>query len=622
MIVDLPDTTTKDVGKKLVSLRNSVGSMAMGRVLTLLVVVEEPGADEAIAVANDATRQHPARIIVVVRAGRGGTDRLDAQIRVGGDAGASEIVVLRLYGQLAEDGDSVVTPMLLPDSPIVSWWPGDPPEDVAGSALGGLAHRRITDAQHCHAPETQLERRAAHYRSGDTDLSWTRITRWRALLAAALDHPPFEEVTEATVTSEAGFPGADLLAGWLATSLDVPVTRARSRSGTGLVSVRLQRASGPVDLVRADGQVATLAQPGQPAREVALLEPGTSEALAAELRRLDADEVYARALVEGRELLEAASMTQSEAIAAGAAPAGSATVGARGGRVSTEALAERSPEESAPSSDVVAEAVQSGLQGHEGATVQVRDSAQEVARAVAEAAAARLQEAVDRRQVGHLVLTGGSMGAATVTALADHSGGQQWWGGVHLWWGDERFVAGGDPDRNDLQALEAGMDRLGVPEQQIHRVATGTDAEALPRAAADYATALAAASAPAIPGATTDGGPGVPVPRFDVLLLGMGPDSHVASLFPGREELQVQDTATVPVTASPKPPPLRVSLTVPALRAARVTYLVVTGADKAAGVAESLAATDDPQHPASWMRGTEETVWWLDAAAASDLGRR
>ena len=127
MIVDLPNTTTAAVSARLVRLRADTGSMALSRVLTLLVVVDEDNADAAIETANDASRQHPCRIIVVVAGNKRGASRLDGQIRVGGDAGASEVVVLRLYGRLAGHGRAVVTPLLLADSPIVAWWPATAP---------------------------------------------------------------------------------------------------------------------------------------------------------------------------------------------------------------------------------------------------------------------------------------------------------------------------------------------------------------------------------------------------------------------------------------------------------------------------------------------------------------
>ena len=153
MIVDLPATTTAAISKKLVRLRSDTGSMALSRVLTLLVVVDEDEAEEAIATANDASRQHPCRIIVVVLGNKRGTARLDGQIRIGGDAGASEVVVLRLYGSLAAHGRAVVTPLLLADSPIVAWWPTAAPKDPSNGPdrRDGPAPRHRRRALHGHA---------------------------------------------------------------------------------------------------------------------------------------------------------------------------------------------------------------------------------------------------------------------------------------------------------------------------------------------------------------------------------------------------------------------------------------------------------------------------------------
>lgn len=365
MIVDLPSCSAADVAKNLVRLRNDVGAMAMGRVLTLLVVVDEDDADQAVEVATRATRQHPARILVVVSANARGRGRLDAQIRVGGDAGASEIVVLRLYGELTRHGSSVVTPLLLPDSPVVAWWPGRVETDVAGSPLGQMAHRRITDAANSPdvAAATQLRRRAKHYRPGDTDLTWTRVTRWRALLAAALESEPFEPVESATVAAEADSPSADLLAGWLAAALRCPVEVVRTPAGSGLQSVRLSRASGPIDLVRTDdeGDTATLAVPASQPRLVALHSPTASEALTAELRRLDADEVYSRALCTGLPELRRGG-TRSAAARAGMSPSGPADIEASGrASVGSRALEQADEPSDSPASGAVDEAVQEGL---------------------------------------------------------------------------------------------------------------------------------------------------------------------------------------------------------------------------------------------------------------------
>ena len=187
MIVDLPDTTTGAVAKKIVDLRDAGGAVALGRVMTLLIVTDDGPAEEAIRAANDASREHPCRVIAIVRGNKRGANRLDAQIRVGGDAGASEVIVLRLYGPLAEHGESVVVPFLLPDAPIVAWWPGVSPEVPSQDAIGRMAQRRITDASQNKSPIKALQQRAAKHQPGDTDLAWSRVTLWRGLLAAALD---------------------------------------------------------------------------------------------------------------------------------------------------------------------------------------------------------------------------------------------------------------------------------------------------------------------------------------------------------------------------------------------------------------------------------------------------
>jgi glucose-6-phosphate dehydrogenase assembly protein OpcA len=322
VIVDLPNTSTAAVSKRLVKLRSDTGAMALSRVLTLVVVVDDEEAEAAIDTANDASRQHPCRIIVVVTGNRRGAARLDGQIRVGGDAGASEVVVLRLYGPLAGHGRAVVTPLLLADSPIVVWWPVDAPKDPAADPVGAMGQRRITDAARAHGqPRTLLKRLAGAYAPGDTDLAWSRVTLWRGLLAAALDQAPFEPVTEATVVAAPDSPSGELLAGWLAVRLRCPVQMAHSRRGTGIISVRLARKSGTVDLVRPeDGDTSVLRQPGQPDRTVALPHRGDAECLADELRRLDPDEVYEDALIKGLAAVRISKRTASEAVRAGDAP--------------------------------------------------------------------------------------------------------------------------------------------------------------------------------------------------------------------------------------------------------------------------------------------------------------
>lgn len=298
MITDLPDTDTAKVAGALVELRKSFGSLALSRVLTLVVAVDEVHAEPAIAAASDASREHPCRILVLALGNRRAASRLDAQVRVGGDAGAGEVVILRLHGRLAEHGESVVLPLLLPDAPVVAWWPSIAPPKPSTHPIGRLAHRRITDVGETQRPSRALEDRRADYTPGDTDMAWTRITTWRAMLAAALDQPPYERVSSASVTATGTSASGELLAGWLSMMLDCPVTRYRGGKA-GISEVVLQRSSGAITLIRPDGLHAILSQPGQPERKLALPRRTLAECLAEELRRLDPDDVYAEALTRG-----------------------------------------------------------------------------------------------------------------------------------------------------------------------------------------------------------------------------------------------------------------------------------------------------------------------------------
>ncbi|WP_337588084.1 glucose-6-phosphate dehydrogenase assembly protein OpcA [Rhodococcoides fascians] len=293
MIVDIPATTTAEVGKKLVEVREAGGAVTIGRVLTLIVASRDASkAERAIDAANEASREHPCRVIVLIHGDRSAESSLDAQIRVGGDAGASEVVVLRLNGELADHEHSVVIPFLLPDTPIVAWWPDEAPTVPAKDPLGRLAIRRITDATNSSDTTAAIKGRLSSYTEGDTDLSWSRITYWRGLLATALDQAPFEAVTSATVSGLAAEPALDILAGWLAAKLDVPVYRR-----AGELKVELTRENSSISLTRPQtGKTATLRRTGQPDAQVALARRNTRECLAEELRRLDTDEIYELAL--------------------------------------------------------------------------------------------------------------------------------------------------------------------------------------------------------------------------------------------------------------------------------------------------------------------------------------
>ncbi|MEV5959420.1 glucose-6-phosphate dehydrogenase assembly protein OpcA [Streptomyces sp. NPDC051987] len=315
MKIDLTDTTAGKVNKALVQGRRAIGTPAVGMVLTLVIVTDEENAYDALKAAGDASHEHPSRTLVVIkRVSRSPRDRtasrLDAEVRVGADAGTGETVVLRLYGEVADHADSVVLPLLLPDAPVVVWWPVNAPLDPAKDPLGALAQRRVTDTYSSEQPVRELAARADAYTPGDTDLSWTRITPWRSMLAAALDQVVCE-VKAVEVEGEEFNPSCELLAMWLADRLDVPVKRSLS-AGPGLTAVRLATSEGGIALDRADGSLATLSIDGQPDRAVALKRRDTAELIAEELRRLDPDDTYASALRFGVDRLNASAAAPPE----------------------------------------------------------------------------------------------------------------------------------------------------------------------------------------------------------------------------------------------------------------------------------------------------------------------
>jgi glucose-6-phosphate dehydrogenase assembly protein OpcA len=256
--------------------------------------------EESIDAANAASQEHPSRVIAVTSGHTDATEpHLDAQLRVGGDSSAGEVVVLRLSGPLAEHRSSVVVPFLLPDIPVVVWWPCEAPAAPAQDPLGQLALRRITDATNGKHPLAAIKSRLSGYTPGDTDLAWSRITYWRALLASAIDQPPHEPIASALVSGLETEPALDVLAGWLATRIDGPVRRA-----VGDLKVELVRNSETVTLSRPqDGLTATLSRTAKPDALVPLPRRETRECLAEDLRRLDADAIYASAL-EGIDQVE------------------------------------------------------------------------------------------------------------------------------------------------------------------------------------------------------------------------------------------------------------------------------------------------------------------------------
>lgn len=294
MILDLPDTNTGAINKKIMALREEGGAITLGRVLTLVIAPDtEAVLEDSIAAANAASREHPCRVIVVAPGDRLASDaRLDAQLRVGSDAGANEVVVLRLSGPLANHASSVVMPFLLPDTPVVTWWPDIAPDVPAQDPLGQLAIRRITDATNGTDPLDSIKSRLAGYTPGDTDLAWSRITYWRALLTSTLDQAPYAPIESAVMSGLATEPALDVLAGWLASRIDGPVTRE-----VGDLKVELVRDGETITLSRPqDGITATLTRTGKPDALVPLARRETRECLAEDMRRLDADEIYYEAL--------------------------------------------------------------------------------------------------------------------------------------------------------------------------------------------------------------------------------------------------------------------------------------------------------------------------------------
>jgi glucose-6-phosphate dehydrogenase assembly protein OpcA len=327
MIIPLYDTTANQIADELVAVRREGGAVALTRVLTLLVPVGTGNPETAIQAANEASMEHPCRVIVLVERDPSGQPTLDAEIRVGRDAGASEVVVLRLRGSLVDQQASVITPLLLPDVPVVAWWPHRMPGRPAATALGALAVHRVTNAP--RAPGSVLDRLtrlAQAYTPGDTDLGWTRITWWRAHLAAILDQAPFEAVTAVTIQGQPG-PSEDLLAAWLGWRLRCPVQMTSLGESNGLVRVELHRLSGTVAIDRPSGSdVAVCSMPGRADQRFYLSRRQLAECLSEELRRLDEDRVYGEVVTQGLAWLSQPGHLSEISLDAQAGPTGQAEV--------------------------------------------------------------------------------------------------------------------------------------------------------------------------------------------------------------------------------------------------------------------------------------------------------
>jgi len=235
-----------------------------------------------------------------------------------------------------------------------------------------------------------------------------------------------------------------------------------------------------------------------------------------------------------------------------------------------------------------------------------------LAKAAAARIVTRLVDAVTATGRANLVLTGGGIGTAVLTELAAAPARDAVdWRSVDFWWGDERFVPAGHPDRNETGARNALLDRIDVGPGQIHPMPgpDGPDGDDPEAAAARYAAELAAATRPEDHGV---------VPAFDVLMLGIGPEGHVASLFPEMPAVR-DDRPVVAVLGSPKPPPIRISLTFSSIQAAREVWVLASGAEKADAVALALSGAGPAEMPAAGARGRQRTLFLVDEAAAVKL---
>lgn len=307
MIVTLEGTNASEIGTRLLELREEGGVVALGRVLTLIIVTSVDEIESTIATANEASREHPSRVIVLADTDHADRNRIDAQIRLGADAGASEVVVLyaSLTGQ--HSPDTLVNPLLLPDAPIAVWWQARPPESMSRSLIGAIAQRRISDVAGGPDPIGDLRARAESYAPGDTDLSWARTTLWRGLAATALDQSPLEPVTSVEVCGNTKRPSTLLFAAWFAYALGVPVRTVHETDAAAITAFRLFRDSGMICMRRPQGSaVLTITAPGQPEQQVSMPLRDTADCLMEDLRRLDADTIYGAALTEGLRAIEIA----------------------------------------------------------------------------------------------------------------------------------------------------------------------------------------------------------------------------------------------------------------------------------------------------------------------------
>ena len=300
MIITMKNTETREISAKIDELHEERGEAALGRVLTLLISTNEASLEHDLEVANSASREHPCRVIAIAPNSRkmdADTDDgqphtfLDAEVRFGSDAGAGEIIVLRPLGGLVYHADTLVIPLLVPDAPVVAWWPNEAPANLSTDLLGSMARSRITDAMHSSNPRRTMDDLRRNWSSKNVDMSWTRLTVWRAMLASMLDQPPHLPM--------------DLLAAWLRLRLNVPVVVEDDPNATAVTGVYLSRSDGVMSLERpsTDDGIAVLNVPGQSPQTISVPARTLEECLSEELGRLYPDEIYAEVVTQGWDLI-------------------------------------------------------------------------------------------------------------------------------------------------------------------------------------------------------------------------------------------------------------------------------------------------------------------------------
>ena len=326
MIIEMPNTRTREISQKIDELHEERGESATGRVLTLLISTTEDELEQALELANAASREHPCRVIAISpRRGNGArkpvegapepaedadaaydNSNLDAQVRFGADAGAGEIIVLHPRGGLVHHPDTLVIPLLVPDAPVVAWWPNEAPANPSKDLLGAMARSRITDAMHSSNPYRTIEDLRRNWSPKNVDMAWTRLTVWRAMLATMLDQPPHLPVSNVRVTGQKDYLPLDLLAAWLRLRLNVPVMIEEDPNATAVTGVYLTRGDGVLSLERpsTDDGFAVISVPGQSPQTISVPARTLEECLSEELGRLYPDEIYSEVVSQGLDLVK------------------------------------------------------------------------------------------------------------------------------------------------------------------------------------------------------------------------------------------------------------------------------------------------------------------------------